>query len=110
MLSLVLLAVLVVAIVVLILVVILIIAILLAVLAVVLIVAVLLVILVVHGCVLLSRVVRGYCVPVRASLCNEKNKKIVLDKWKMVCYTHRGKTKQVGRIRLTPSKANGSKW
>lgn len=75
MLSLVLLAVLVVAIVVLILVVILIIAILLAVLAVVLIVAVLLVILVVHGCVLLSRVVRGYCVPVRASLCNEKNKK-----------------------------------
>ena len=98
------------------LVVILIIAILLAVLvlAVILIVAVLLTILlavlVIHGCVLLSRVVRGYCVPVRASLCNEKNKKIVLDKWKMVCYTHRGKTKQVGRIRLTPSKANGSKW
>ena len=95
MLSLVLLAVLVVAVIVLILVVILIVTILLAVLvlAVILIVAVLLAVLVVHGCVLLSRVVRGYCVPVRASLCNEKNKKIVLDKSKMVCYTHQGKTK-----------------
>lgn len=79
MLSLVLLAVLVVA-VVLVLIVILIVVLVLVILIVAVLLTILLAVLVVHGCVLLSRVVRGYCVPVRASLCNEKNKKIVLDK------------------------------